>query len=336
MQSGAADKIDVALRLTDASGKQLWTKDFSGVRQDLLTIEDQIYNELVTALDLKPSDEESARNALRPTENVGAYELYLKGRDILRGKRDVKRVESAVDLYQQAIQKDSSFALAYAGLSDASLVLYNLNQDANWSQKALSAAQHAQTLNDQIPEVHFALGNAYRATGKTNEAIVELKRALELAPNSDEGYRRLGDAYLAAGKTDDAIQAYQQAIDANPYYWLNQNKLGSVYFQLGQKQKALDAFERVVQLAPDNELGYENIGVVNFQAGKWNDAITAYGKALKIEPSENLYINLGVAYLNLGHRADAISTFQRPRGTGRSWRGLSPVGRRGQRQGRIR
>ena len=70
------------------------------------------------------------------------------------------------------------------------------------------------------------MGNVYRATGKTTEAIVELKRALELAPNSDEGYRRLGDAYLAAGKADDAIQSYQRAIDANPYYWLNHNKLG--------------------------------------------------------------------------------------------------------------
>jgi len=310
MQS-AGDKIDVVLRLSDASGKQLWTKDFSGVRQDLLTIEDQIYNELVTALELKPSDEELARNALRPTENFAAYELYLKGRDILRGKRDVKRVQSALDFYDQAIKKDPSFALAYAGLADASLVMYDRTQDTSWPQKALSAAQHAQTLNDEIPEVHFALGNAYRATGKTNEAIVELKRALELAPNSDEGYRRLGDAYLAAGKTDDALQAYQRAIDANPYYWLNQNKLGTVYFQLGQNQKALEAFGRVVELAPDATYGYENIGVVNYQAGKWNDAIVAYGKALKIEPSENLYINLGVAYLYSGHNADAVAMFQK-------------------------
>ncbi|MGB6945665.1 MAG: protein kinase [Bryobacteraceae bacterium] len=311
MQGGAGDKIDAVLSLSDATGKQLWTKDFSGVRQDLLTIEDQIYNELVTALELKATDEELARNALRPTENIAAYELYLKGRDILRGKRDVKRVQSAVDLYEEAIKKDPAFALAFAGLSDASLVMYNLNQEPAWSQKALSAAQHAQMLNDELPEVHFALGNVYRATGKTTEAIVELKRALELAPNSDEGYRRLGDAYLAAGKADDAIQSYQRAIDANPYYWLNHNKLGSVYFQLGKYQKALDTFGQVVKLAPDLELGYENLGVVNFQAGKWNDAIVAYGKALKIEPSENLYSNLGVAYLYLGHLADAVAMFQK-------------------------
>jgi serine/threonine protein kinase/tetratricopeptide (TPR) repeat protein len=308
---GAGDKIDIVLRLSDSTGKQLWTKDFSGLRDDLLTIEDNIYNDVITALDLKPTDEEAARNALRPTENISAYEAYMKGRDILRGKRDVKRIQSAVDLFQQAIQKDSSFALAYAGLANAGVVLYNLTQDPAWSQKALSAAQQAERLNDEIPEVHFALGNAYRATGKTNEAIAELQRALKLAPNSDEGFLRLGDAYLAAGKESDAAQAYQQAIDANQYYWLNYNKLGSVYFQLGQTQKAMDAFRRVVELAPDSEIGYENLGNVNYQAGKWNDAILQFEKALKIEPSESLYSNLGTAYFYLGHRNDALTMFQK-------------------------
>jgi tetratricopeptide (TPR) repeat protein len=287
----------------------LWTKDFPGVRQDLLTIEDQIYNELVTALDLKPSDEELARNALRPTENVAAYELYLQGRDILRGKPDAKRLQSAVDLYEQAIKKDGGFALAYSGLADASLMMYKLNQDPDWAQKALSAAQHAQTLNDEIPAVHFTLGNVYSALGKTAEAIVELKRALTLAPNSDDGYRLLGDAYLAAGKVDDALQAYRQAVDANPYYWLNYNTLGMAYAQLGQTKKASDAFQRVVELAPDSALGNENLGRVNYRAGKFNDAIVAFEKALKIEPSESRYLGLGRTYLYLGRGPDAVAAF---------------------------
>ncbi len=248
---GAGDKIDAVLSLSDATGRQLWTKDFPGVRQDLLTIEDQIYNELAIALELKPSSEELARTTLRPTDNVAAYELYLKGRDILRGKRDVKTAQSAVDLYEQAIQKDPGFALAYAALADATLDMYTFKKDPVWSQKAVAAAEHAQTLNDNLPEVHFALGNVYKLTGKTTEAIVELKHALDLAPNSDEGYRRLANAYLAAGQKEEALQAYQQAIDVNPYYWLNYNQLGQAYLQLGQNQKALDAWHRVVELAPD-------------------------------------------------------------------------------------
>jgi eukaryotic-like serine/threonine-protein kinase len=308
---GAGDKIDVVLRLSDSSGKQLWTKDFSGVRQDLLSIEDQIYEDLLAAMNLKPSDEDRARNALHPTDNVDAYEQYLKGRDVLHGKLDEKRVQTAIDDFNQAIKKDDRFALAYSGLADASLTMYNLSKDASWSQKALGAAQHAQTLNDQIPEVHFALGSVYRATGKTAQAIVELKRAVELAPNSDEGYRRLANAYLAAGQNNEALHAYQQAIDANPYYGLNYTRLGAAFFELGDNQKALAALNQAVGLTPDSAAAYGNIGAIYFQMGKWNDAIMAFSKALKIEPSEDLYSNLGTAYFYLGHRADAVAMFQK-------------------------
>jgi serine/threonine protein kinase/tetratricopeptide (TPR) repeat protein len=309
---GAGDKIDAILSLSDATGRQLWTKDFSGVRQDLLIIEDQIYNELAAALELKPSNEEVARTTLRPTENVAAYELYLKGRNIMRGKRDVKSIQSAVDQYQQAIQKDAGFALAYAGLADASLDMYVVfKKDPLWSQKALAAAQQAQSLNDNLPEVHFALGNVYKVTGKTTEAIVELKHALELAPNSDEGYRRLANAYLAAGQKDEALQAYQQAIDANPYYWLNYNQLGQAYFQLGQNQKAVDAWHRVVELAPDAVAGYENLGIAYYQMGNWNESVPEFEKALKISPSESLYSNLGTVYFILGRRQDAVKMFEK-------------------------
>ncbi len=308
---GSGDKIDIVLNVSDSTGRRVWSKDFAGVRQDLLTIEDQIYNDLVAALELKPSDEELARNALRPTENGDAYELYIKGRDILRGKRDQKRVESAADLFDQAIKKDTGFALAYTGLSDTSIILYQLTKDVSWSQKALSAAQHAQTLNDELPEVHFALGNVYRITGKNAEAIVELKRALQLAPNSDEGYRQLANAYLAAGQKDQSLQAFQQAIDVNPYYSLNYARLGLAYFQFGDYENALSALNSAVKLAPDSAASYNNIGLIYFQMGKWNEAITAYQKALKIAPSEDLYSNLGTSYFYLGHRNDAVTMFQK-------------------------
>jgi serine/threonine protein kinase/tetratricopeptide (TPR) repeat protein len=307
----AGDKINIVLTLTDASGRLLWTKEFRGVRQDLLTIEDQTFNQLSEALNLRPSSEDLARSTSHPTENIAAYESYLKGRDIMRGKWDVKRVQSAIDLYDQAINKDPSFALAYAGLADASLDMYDWKKDTAWSQKALAAAQHAQTLNDDLPEVHFALGNVYEATGKTTEAIVELKRALELAPSSDEGYRRLANAYLSARQKDEALKAFQQAIDTNPYYWLNYNHLGKAYFQLGENQKALDAFQRVVQLAPESVLGYENLAVTNFQMGTWNEAASNFEKALKIEPSAHLYSNLGTVYFYLNRHADATHMFEK-------------------------
>ena len=96
--------------------------------------------------------------------------------------------------------KDPKFALAYTGLADASLRMYGERKDSFWTEKALNAAKQAQALNDGLPEVHFSLGSVYAATGQMTQAIVELKRAQDLAPNSDEGYRRLGNCVYVRGE----------------------------------------------------------------------------------------------------------------------------------------
>ena len=176
-------------------------------------------------------------------------------------------MDDAIAFYNQAIKRDSRFALAYTGLADASLNMYDLTKDSVWTEKALGAAKQAQRLNDTLPEVHFVLGSVYRDTGKTNESIAELKRALELAPNSDDAYRRLGYAYLAIGRKDEAIQAAAKAVEVNPYYFLNYNYLGQAYLQTGENEKALEQFRKVTELEPDNPSGYINLGAAYSKSG---------------------------------------------------------------------
>src|SRR5208283_4043206 len=161
-----------------------------------------------------------------PTDNVDAYDAYLRGRNAMRGQMNPKNLEAAIEYFNVALRKDPNFALAYTGLADASLRMYEEDKDSFWTDKALNAAKQAQALNDKLPEVHFALGSVYSATGQTAQAISELKRAQELAPNSDDGYRRLGNAYLAAGQEEQAIHTLEKAVEANPYYWVNFNSLG--------------------------------------------------------------------------------------------------------------
>ncbi|MGZ4833814.1 MAG: protein kinase domain-containing protein, partial [Terriglobales bacterium] len=248
---GEGDKIRLVMNLDDVeAGKRLWTQEFSGLKQDLLTLEDNAYSKLVSALSIKASTEEMARTGAHPTENVDAYDLYLKGRNAMHGEVDAKSVSTAVKFYEQALQRDSAFALAYTGISDASMRMYTNTKEASWAQKALGAAQQAQALADTLPEVHFALGSAYTATGKAAEAIAELTRALQLAPNSDEGYRRLGDAYRAAGRKEDAVKSYEKAIQVNPYYWYNYNALGGGYLRFGRNEEALAAYRKVTELSP--------------------------------------------------------------------------------------
>ena len=219
MVQGAGDKLRVTLRLDDATaGKTVWSEEFAGVPGDLLALEDQIYGRMVGALALKPSNDELARAGAHPTENLKAYDLYLQGRNVLRNSHDAAGVGQAISLFEQAIDKDSNFALAYAGLADANLHNYGESKDSIWAQKAVLAAQQAERLSNTAPEVLLSLGAVYTTTGRNAQAVVELKRALALAPNSDEAYRRLGDAYGAAGQTKESIASYQSAVAANPYF----------------------------------------------------------------------------------------------------------------------
>ncbi len=309
---GSGDKLRIVANLDDvAGGRRVWTQEFSGVQQDLLTLEDQIYAGLVEALALKPTSEESARATPHPTENIEAYDLYLKGRSAMRGQQDVKNIQAAVGFYEQALKKDPSFALAYAGVADASLIMYHEKKDSFWSQKALAAAQQAERLNDNLPEVHFSLGNVYTASGKGAEAVSELKRALQLAPNSDEGYRGLGKAYLALGQKNLALQAYQKAIELNPYYWVNYNYAGQAYSRLGEYDKALASFQRIIELEPDNSFGYLNTGMAYFQQGKYEQCIRFFQKALQIQPHYMTYSNLGTAFFFLKRYAESVPMFEK-------------------------
>jgi eukaryotic-like serine/threonine-protein kinase len=309
---GEGDKLSVLVSLYDSTRKQqLWNQEFTGSMQDLLTVEGQIYAKLLATLDLTPSNEEMARADTLLTNDTGAYQLYLQARSIMHGERNLENVTKALGLYNQAILKDPGFALAYTGLAEASQRLYTLENDPIWSERALHAAEHARDLNNKLPEAHFELGTIYSLSGKTAEAIAEIKTALELAPNSDEGNRRLGGAYDKAGKEQEALQAYLKAVEVNPYYWLNYNQLGIAYSEFGRNQEALQALQKATQLAPDSESAYSNLGGVYFQMGKFNEAVSAFQKSLNLRPSARAYSNLGTAYFYLNRYGDAAAMFEK-------------------------
>jgi eukaryotic-like serine/threonine-protein kinase len=294
---GNQDQLRVTLSLDDASsGNRLWSREFQGAPGDLLTLEDQIYGTLATALALKVTDEEQARVGTHPTENVKAYDLYLQGQNVLRNGHNQDAYKQAVGLFEKAIETDSNFALAYTGLADSSLHMYQETKDSVWAQKATLSAQQAERLSNNLPEVHLSLGSVYSTTGKNTQAVAELKRALELAPNSDEAYRNLGEAYSRSGQSGDAIAAYQKAVAANPYYWSNHIALGNAYLRLGDNAKALPEFQKVIEIASDNPMGYEGLGTLYMREGKWSEAIPQFTKALSLAPDSPTYSNLGTAY----------------------------------------
>lgn len=229
----------------------------------------------------------------------------------MRGEQNVANVLAAIEAYKDALRLDGSFALAYAGIADSSLRMYRATKEPHWATEALSAAQQADALDDTLVEVHIALGNAYQATGRTAESIVELKKATDLAPNSDDAFRRLARAYLSAGRANEAIDAYRKAVDVNRYDWVNSDTLGAAYLQLGKYQEAATAFQQVIQLAPGNVNGYNDLGAVYLRMGQYDKALDAFGRALKLQQIPNTYTNVGIAYAYSGRFAEAVPMFEK-------------------------
>ena len=309
---GAGDNLRITVTLDNmAENRLVWSQEFAGLTGDLLTLEDQIYGRIVEALETKPSSAELAAASAHPTENIEAYNDYLRGRKSIAGNVDDATVQTAMNFYNAALQKDPGFALAYAGLADANLEMYFQKKDKFWSDKAIEAAKKAESLNSKLPEVHSTLGSVYGATGQTVQAIAENKRALELAPNSDEAYRRLGNAYIANNQKEEALRALEKAVDLNPYYWNNLTALGNAYHRFGEDDKAAKLYSQTIQLEPENPAGYSNLAMVYFSQGKYEDSIASFQRALQLKPSATIYSNLGTAYFYLKRYSEALPMFEK-------------------------
>jgi tetratricopeptide (TPR) repeat protein len=308
---GNQQGIRLTVQMSDPTGKsQPWSYTLDGVPHDILALEGQLFTQITAALKLTTSAEDSLRAGTHGTENLQAYDLYLEGRDAMRGDNSLKNVRAAIGAFEKSVQADPRFALGYAGLASASLQMFNKTKDGAWAQRATGAAEQARRLDDTLPETHFSAAAVYSNTGRTGQAIAELERALKLAPNSDEGYRRLAQTYAAAGNKDKAIEGAKKSIELNPYYWTNFYVLGQIYSQFGDYPKALDQFRKVVELDASNAAGFRNIGIASFAEGKTEESIAPFEKSLQLEPTYETYSDLGTAYFFLKRYSDAVTMYK--------------------------
>ena len=308
---GAGDQLGITLTADDvAAHRTLLHREFRGVRQDLLRLEDQVFNDLADTLLIRRTNEENARNALRPTQDQAAYDLYLQAASKIRVKASLADYRDGLRMFEAAKDRDPYFPLAYAGIADASLKIYRETNDPADIHRAQSAAEQAERLNPNLPEAHASLGTIYKAIDRLPEAIHELQQALKLAPNSDDVLRRLGATYDAAGQKQEAIAAFQQAIRVNPYLGTSYFLLGATYLDLGENQKARDVLLKATTLDPGNPSAWFNLGKAYYRLEQMESSIQAFHKAIQINPKPTYYSSLGVVYFFEGRFTEAVAAFQ--------------------------
>src|SRR6266404_3496304 len=308
MRSGQV--IGVMARLTDAeTGHVIWGSQYRGDAADLFSIQDAVCESVVEALKLSISSEVRDEIARPATRNIDAFELYSQGRAFLE-RRDLKEnIDFAIQMFEEALELDSDFALAHTGLGEAYWRKYEITRENVWVDRAIAASDHALVLDPRQAQVHISLGIIYHGTGKIDRAIEEFERAIKLQPLSDDAHKWLGRCLAHKGEIDQAVGELKKAIEIRPGYWENYNILGRCYFMFGHYRDAAEQFRRVITIQPDNYQGYDNLGVIYVLLGLYEEAVAMHQRAIDIYPHETSYSNLGTAYFYIGRYEAAIAAY---------------------------
>ncbi len=309
----AKDRVRVTANLVDARTlRQLRsTAPLDMPLSDAALLQDSLVGAVAGLLGVDLDSESRRRLAQGGTQTAGAYDHYLRGRGHLVRYDDAESLELAIGAFQQAIQQDPSFALAYAGLGEAYWRQYELVLRPESVELAQKACRRALEINDLLAPVHVTLGILAVGTGRPEDAQAHFRRALDLEPASADAQLGLARALAAAGKTTDAETAYRAAVERRPSYWGAHSALGAFYYSQGRYADAERAFQRVTELVPESPRGYSNLGGLYHMMGRTGEAIAMLERSLAVEPTPDAASNLASIRFYSGNYTEAARAFER-------------------------
>ena len=314
--TGSVQRTDDHLRLTanlvDArTERQISARTIDIAERDIAAIQDRVVTQVIALLGFEPTPEIRAQATAGGTDVPGANEYYLQGRGYLQRFERPENVETAIELFNQALETDPNFALAHAGRAEAFWRRYESTRDPAFVQLARDGCKAALALNDRLSQVRVTLGIVSRGTGEYESAVRELQRALEIDPVSGDALRELAKTYEALGDFVQAETSYRQAIRVRPTDWTNYNLLGGFYFGRGRYADAAQAFQQVIRLTPDNARGYSNLGGAMAQLQRFDEATAAFRKSLELRPSGVAHSNLGFIFFRQERYTEAAREFEK-------------------------
>jgi len=306
------DSARVSVSLVDAARlRQIDTFEFSEPLANVDRIEARLANGLrdLLRLELGPGDE--ATLASGGTEDPRAYELFVQGQGYLVRHEREANLEEAIARFQKALEYDSEYVRALAGLAEAHLLKHLVGRDAAELERAREAVERALELDDQVAGVQRTTGMIHSATGRYEAALEAYGRALEIEPHSAEAHQGRAQALEALGRIGEAEAEFLRAVELRPGFWGGHNALGAFYRRRGRFGEALEQFLKVVELTPDNGRGWANLGAAYADLGRFPDALEALERANEIAPTFHGFSNLGTVAYFLERYDQAAAAFER-------------------------
>ena len=306
------DNLIIKIELVDtADGSQLWGEQYKRKSADIFEVQEEISKEISEKLRIKLTGEEQKLLVKRYTDNTEAYRLYLKGRFAL-SKMTKEALETAIRHFQQAIDNDPDYALAYAGLADAYYGLSSNHLPPNEAMpKARAAAERALQIDDSLAEAHASLGlvKAFYEWDWTS-AEFEYKRAIELNPGYASTHHWYGWYLALMGRLNEAIAEINKASELDPLSLEINTDLGLSFLFARQYDRSIEQFEKAMEMDPNFIWTHFFMGWAYEQKDDFEAAIIEFDKAAKLDDSPLILAALGHTYVMAGQRDKALKVLE--------------------------
>ena len=265
---------------------------------------------LVLAAGLFAWNRNDPENASVLTGQPGAFDLYLEGMELMQRWDKEGNLESANDLFMQALSLDPEFALGYARLAEAQRLQYVITRSRDILDQAIENSATAMQLNANLAPVQVITGRLQQMQGNYDLAYASLERALAIDPNDAMANQAIGSLYNAMERPEDAITAYEKAIALDPRNLIILDAYANLLYNNDLLDEAAVQWRKVVNLAPDHFSATLNLGSVYDELGNLSEAVVMYERAKALRPTHYLaYANLALVYARAERYEEALAEF---------------------------
>jgi non-specific serine/threonine protein kinase len=316
----AGARLRISAQLIDTrTDFPLWSERFDREMKDVFEVQDEMARKIAEALRVKLSPQELEALADKPTENPQAYDLYLRGKRYAR-RLTRQDVEFALQMFENAVSLDPSFALAYAASANACAMYYSFfTRDQVWVERAREASGKAVALRWDLPETHVSQAWVLYAAGLYDEAVRMVKKAIERKRDCDGAYYLLCRALFAAGRAQEVVDVSESTIEASGedynVYVPILNALGDMNkqeAQLNMTQRFCVALENHLKHVPEDARARILLGANYARLGREQDALRELNLAVTLRANEaSILYNAACVYCGLKRKTEALDTLRK-------------------------
>jgi tetratricopeptide (TPR) repeat protein len=312
--------LRISAQLADTgTGFPIWSERYDREMKDVFEVQDEIASKIAQALRITLSPQEQEALAAKPTDNLQAYDLYLRGKSYVR-RFQRQDLDFALQMFENAVTLDPNFALAYAAIANACAQNhYYYARDPVWIQRAMKAAETALVLRPDLPEVQVAQAWILYVKDKYEETVTVLRRVIERKRDCEGAYYLLGRTLFSAGRYQDVADIAEAAIEASGedynVYVPIMNSLGALgkteaLKNWGQRRSA--ALEGHVSKVPEDARARILLASDYAVMGRIDEAMREANFAIMLRPNEaNVLYNAACVFCVMNQKTEALNSIRK-------------------------